>query len=413
MTVAAVSLWGRQVGAISDADGLPAFEYHPDWLASGRSISPIHLPLEKGVFAFPELRRQEAFEGLPGVFADSLPDRFGNRVIQAWLERQSPPIASISAAEKLLYMGHRAMGALEYQPARTMQDPTPSPGLELGALVEQARQIIQGQVASRLNEIMAAASSAGGVRAKALLGWNRNTDEVIANQAELPPGFEHWIFKFDGMGDDGRPQHWCRLEYAYYLMARAAGITISESTLVRQGELAHFATRRFDRSAAGKVHAHSLCGLQHADYNQPNVWSYEMYLRSCLKLGLGMDELGEAWRRMVFNVLARNQDDHSKNFSFLLDEGAEDWRLAPAFDLTHANGAGWTRTHQLSVNGKFQGMGRDDLQAVADLFGIRRWRDILAQVHEALAKWPEFAGRAGLDGSVIESVAAEHRSFPA
>ena len=200
-------------------------------------------------------------------------------------------------------------------------------------------------------------------------------------------------------------------EYAYNLMARAAGIELNDSTLIHNAGLAHFATRRFDRAHGRKVHLHSLCGLQHADFNQPRVWSYEMYLRTCLKLGLGMDEMSEAYRRMVFNVVARNQDDHTKNLAFLLFEDQRDWRLAPAFDITYANGAGWTSAHQMSVNGKFDGMGRADLETVATLFGIRKWKDIVAHVNEAVARWPEFASEAGLDEELTAQISTDHRAL--
>jgi len=408
MTVIAVNLWGRRVGALSDEDGLPAFEYDPEWRASGHSISPIHLPLEAGVFSFPDLRRQEGFEGMPGVFADSLPDRFGNRVIRAYLERKNLSARDISPVQKLLYVGQTGMGALEYEPAENIPYIWRPLGLELSRLVNQARKVVQGDSSANIPDIMAAASSAGGMRAKALVGWNRASQEMVINSPRLPDGFEPWIIKFDGMGEDGESQYWTKLEYAYNQMAIAAGLVIAESALIPDDDLMHFASRRFDRIDGGKVHMHSLCGLQHADFNQPDVWSYEMYFRSCLKLGLGMDELEEAWRRMVFNVMARNQDDHTKNLAFLLPEPGADWKLAPAFDVTYANGAGYTRTHQMSVNGKFKNITGLDLQETAELFGIRRYREIISQVKAAVSEWQRFGSQAGLDETVIKAVAADH-----
>ncbi|NNE06470.1 MAG: HipA domain-containing protein, partial [Xanthomonadales bacterium] len=327
----------------------------------------------------------------------------------AWLAQQSPAINEISATEKLLYVGQRGMGALEYQPARDISPAVPGGGLELASLVSQARSVIRGELEARIPDIMAAASSAGGMRAKALIGWNRQSNEVVANQAKLPSGFEAWILKLDGTGDEGKPQHWCRLEYAYHLMAQAAGLQMSESTLIRHDGLAHFATRRFDRDGGRKIHMHSLCGMRHADFNQPDVWSYEMYLQTCLKLGLGMDELAQAFRRMVFNVVARNQDDHTKNLAFLLDEGSPDWRLAPAFDITYAHGAGFTRTHQMSINGKFEHIQLTDIEEVANTFGIRKWETILTEVQEVVENWPEFAHRAGLVGEMVARVGQDHR----
>jgi len=411
MTAVAVNLWDKRVGFISDEEGLPSFEYDQQWLAQGRSISPIFLPLESGIFSFPELRREAAFEGMPGVFADSLPDTFGNRVIRAYLAQQSPAVSEVSATEKLLYVGNRGMGALEYEPAVALRPEHPSLGLELATLVSQARSVIQGKLDARIPDIMAAASSAGGMRAKALVGWNRETNEVIANQPALPEGYEPWIVKLDGTAETGDSQPWCRLEYAYHLMAQAAGLQMSAATLIESDGLAHFATRRFDRQNNRKIHMHSLCGMRHADFNQPDVWSYEMYLRTCLKLGLGMDELTEAFRRMVFNVVARNQDDHTKNLAFLLHEDSVDWRLAPAFDITYAHGAGFTRTHQMSINGKFDAFNLADLEQTADTFGIRRWKDILAQVNHAVSGWQTHARDAGLAREIIERIAGEHRQL--
>ncbi len=405
MTTVAVRLWGQLVGAISDEEGLPAFEYEPQWLATGCSISPIHLPLESGVFSFPELRKQEGFEGMPGVFADSLPDRFGNRVIHAYLESKNLSSTDVGPVQKLLYVGNRGMGALEYEPAEKIPYVWRPLGLELSRLVGQARQVVQDKLPVHPHEIMvdimAAASSAGGMRAKALIGWNRNSQEMVVNSPRLPPGFDSWIIKFDGMGENGEPQHWTRLEFAYNQMALAAGLIIAESALIEDGDLVHFASLRFDREQGRKIHMHSLCGLQHADFNQPGLWSYEMYFRSCLKLGLGMDEPEQAWRRMVFNMMARNQDDHTKNLAFLLDQEGGDWRLAPAFDITYANGAGFTRNHQMSVNGKFQDINLEDLQESAELFGIRRYREIIDQVRTAVSMWPEYARNAGLTTEIF------------
>jgi serine/threonine-protein kinase HipA len=210
------------------------------------------------------------------------------------------------------------------------------------------------------------------------------------------------------MHEDGRPQHWTRLEFAYNEMARAAGVGVAQSTLLGDGELAHFMSRRFDREGGRKIHLHSLCGMRHADYNEPRSWSYELYFRTCLGLGLGMDELCEAFRRMVFNVVARNQDDHSKNVAFLKDDIESDWRLAPAFDVTYAHGAGWTLAHQMSVNGRFDAIGREDLDAVAELYGIRRRGEIIDEVREAVRRWPEFAERAELDAEVTARVGRDH-----
>ena len=396
MTVVAVNLWGRRVGAISEEAGTPAFEYDPDWLASGCSISPFHLPLERGVFAFPDLRRQEGFLGMAGVFADSLPDRFGNRVIRAWLSSQGRADVEVSPAQKLLYVGQRGMGALEYEPAVELHDRQANIGLELGTLVDQARQVIFGDAASKIPDIMAAASSAGGMRAKALVGWNRDTGEIVGRSPVLPTGFEDWIIKFDGVGEDGEPQHWTRLEFAYNEMARAAGIDVAESTLLHGDGLAHFMSRRFDRVDGRRVHLHSLCGMRHADYNEARLWSYEMYFRTCLGLGLGMDELSEAFRRMVFNVVARNQDDHTKNLAFTLDGVGSDWRLAPAYDITYAHGSGWTVAHQMSVNGKFEDIRRED---------------IVTDVVNSVRRWPEFARQSGLDRRVVDHVAQDHVFF--
>lgn len=410
---ARVYLDDRLVGAIAEVDGRRMFEYAPDYLReAGPTISPLYLSATPGVFEFPELMRMDAFKGLPGVFADSLPDRFGDRLQRLYFERHGIPAAKLSPVQQLLYVGTRGMGALTFEPAADRDAPYELP-LELAKLRVQARAAIEGDAEKVLTEIMEAGSSAGGMRAKALVGWNRADDSMVANMPDLPAGYEPWLIKLDGVDNGGKPGDFGRLEYAYHLMARAAGITMSPCELIEEGHATHFATRRFDRLADNqRVHYHSLAGLQHIDFNVPLLAGYELYLASARQLGLGADEQAQAFRRMVFNVVCRNHDDHPKNFGFLMDLSGR-WSLAPAFDVTYAHGSGFTARHQMSVNGKAENLTRNDMLAVGEGQGIKRTADIIDEVLAAASRWSEYADAAGLPVAWRKRIADDLRSAAA
>ena len=405
-TTVRARLWGRDVGLLLEtADGRITFEYDRGFLDSRLELSPLHLPLDlSGPVSFPELARRPAFLGLPGVFADALPDRFGNAVIRRYFEALGRPRDAWSPLQRLLYVGNRAMGALEFLPPH---DPGPGTeeALEVQALVEQARRVIEGDVSVAVPEMMQVGGSAGGARPKALILWDRETGRVRSGFAEPEAGEEPWLIKFDGVSRDAsglgmhahrRPGPWGRVEYAYSRMARDAGIEMAETHLLRDGDLAHFMTRRFDRADAGRLHLHSLGGLRHIDFNDQFVFSYEGWFDTIRALGLGQKSVSEAFRRMVFNVATVNFDDHVKNFAFLMDATGR-WRLAPAYDVTYAENDAWTRQHQMSVNGRFRDVTRADLLRVGRTFDVPvAGRRIIEQVMEALDGWSAHADAAGV-----------------
>lgn len=418
IALAEVHAWGHFIGAVAEQDdGIIVFEYDPAFQRTGLEISPIRLPLaQTGPVSFPELVKVEAFAGLPGLLADSLPDRFGNAVIARYFANTGHPESALSPVQKLLYIGRRAMGALEFRPPIPLgATAAERESLEIANLVEQARQVVEGKIDVAVPEIMRIGASAGGARAKALILWNRETNEVRSAFAKPRTGDEHWLIKFDGVGQidepDPNPQPYNRIEYAYSRMARDAGIDMPETRLVEERRLGHFMVRRFDRAGEKRLHMHSLGGMQHVDYNLPGAFSYEQFLRTILDLGLGYPSLEEAFRRMVFNVAAVNQDDHVKNLSFLMDEHGT-WRLAPAYDVTYASGHGFTRNHQMTIGGKTSGFSRSDLTAVASMFGLKHdGAHVIQQVMDALGNWRRYARDSGIEADRVEFIEGLFRRF--
>jgi len=411
MTVAEVQLWGRTIGAVSLEDGgsSAAFQYDPVFAQSGIEISPITMPLSDRVYVFPELP-QRTFHGLPGLLADSLPDRFGNALIDAWLATQGRTSESFNAVERLCYTGTRGMGALEFAPAIGPK-PQRAKKIEIDALVKLASEVLthrrslKATFASEkrktaLSDILRVGTSAGGARAKAIIAWNRETNEV---QVEAGKGFDYWLLKFDGVsGNKDKeledPKGYGAIEYAYFLMAKAAGINMSECRLLEEGGRRHFMTRRFDRlESGGKLHMQSLCALAHFDFNQAGAYSYEQALLTIRQLNLPMAAVEEQFLRMVFNIIARNQDDHVKNIAFLMDK-AGNWSLTPAFDMTYSyNPTGdWTATHQMTMNGKRDKFTLADFRACAKSALMKRGRAeaIIEEVRAAVSKWPDYAEQA-------------------
>lgn len=428
-TLAEVRLWGRTIGAVSLADGeeVADFQYDPAFVNSDIQLSPLVMPLSNRVYRFPELARQ-TFHGLPGLLADSLPDKFGNALINAWLAAQGRTPESFNAVERLCYTGSRGMGALEFVP---MNGPRlqQSGAVDIEALVSLASEVLANRndlsasfagayKAAALKDILRVGTSAGGARAKAVIAWNPNSNEVRSGQVAAGEGFAYWLLKFDGVtGNRDRelddPQGYCAIEYAYYLMAVAAGIDMSDCRLLEEGGRRHFMTRRFDRTEdGGKLHMQSLCALAHYDFNQAGAYSYEQALLVIRRLGLPMQALEEQFRRMVFNILARNQDDHVKNIAFLMDRRGA-WKLSPAFDVTYSynpQGA-WTAMHQMSMNGKRDGFTLADFNSCGKSAGLKRGRAeaIVAEVRASVLRWPEFAAQAGVAPQWTEQVAAHLR----
>jgi serine/threonine-protein kinase HipA len=426
VTVAAVDLWGRRIGAVSQVDsGEPAvFEYEPEFSQATIEPSPLQMPVARRRYSFPGLA-PASFRGLPGMLADSLPDRFGNALIDAWLARQGRSPESFNAVERLCYIGKRGMGALEFRPA--LNSPSePARDLEISTLVELAAEVLAERDdlnvslhaddrAEAIRDILAVGTSAGGARAKAVIAFNPNTHTVRSGQLEAPNGFEHWLLKFDGVDTHrelGNTEGYGAIEYAYANMARDAGIDMAECRLLEEGGRRHFMTRRFDRVGNTKLHMQSLAALSHFDFMQAGAHSYEQALGVIRWLGLPMAAVEQQFRRMVFNIVARNQDDHVKNVAFLMDRGGA-WVLSPAFDMTYAyNPAGqWTSRHQMSVAGKRDDFTVEDLRACARTAAMKRGsaERILAEVVEAVADWQRYAEEAEVGDEQAIAIARTHR----
>jgi serine/threonine-protein kinase HipA len=418
-SVAEVRLWGRTIGAVSLEEGarIAAFQYEPAFTSSGIEVAPLVMPLSQQVYVFPSLP-EVSFHGLPGLLADSLPDRFGNALIDAWLATQGRTPEGFNAVERLCYIGTRGMGALEFHPVLHPRLRA-STRLNVDTLVELASKVLthrdslqvsfaREQRHDGLNEILRVGTSAGGARAKAIIAWNPKTNEVRSGQVKAPAGFGYWLLKFDGVtANKDReledPQGYTVIEYAYALMARDAGIEMTECRLLEEGGRRHFMTRRFDRREDGsKLHMQSLAALAHFDFNSAAVYSYEQCFDVMKRLGLPSQSLEQQLRRMLFNVVARNQDDHVKNVAFLMDQGGR-WSLSPAFDLTYAyNPQGlWTARHQMTLNGKTEDFNLTDLRACAQVAGLKRGRheEILAEVVRTVENWPRYASAAGVAAS--------------
>jgi serine/threonine-protein kinase HipA len=422
VSVAEVNLWGDLVGAVAwnDDQGFAAFEYSPAFMGKQLEIAPLTVPLSPAIYSFPELNKK-TFYGLPGLLADSLPDRYGTILIETWLLEQGRSLDVFNPIERLCYMGSRGMGALEFEPALVSRQK--SVRVEVSELVELAGKILSERKnlfvnlteheSTALDTIFRVGTSAGGARAKAVIAWNPVTGEVRSGQVRAPKGYEYWILKFDGVNQDtlGDPEGYGKIEFAYHRMATAAGIDMSECRLMEEGGRAHFMTRRFDRTrAADKIHMQSLCALGHYDFNQPGRYSYETAMSACQLLNLGQPAVVQLYRRMVFNVMARNQDDHTRNIAFLMDRNGH-WRLAPAFDViwSYNSKGSWTNRHQMTINGKTDGFERQDFIEVAKRYNIKKPLDILAAVTSAVRRWPEFADEAGVAPERISTVAATHR----
>ncbi len=414
-----VRVWGKTVGAVARDPrlGYYAFEYDPKFARQGIELAPLTMPTSsREPFVFTDLP-ETTFKRLPAMVADALPDDFGNALIDAWMAQRGVTKNDVTALDRMAYMGKRGLGALEFHPARGSSKES-STAIELSKLVESARLAVRGEfdddphAEAALSQIIRVGTSAGGARAKASIAWNPSTSEVRAGQFDVQPGFEHWLLKFDGLGRDtelGASQDYGRIEYAYHLMARRAGITMSDCQLLEENNRAHFMTRRFDRDGNTKHHMQTLCAMAHLDYKQRATHDYNQFFQVIERLGLGFEALEEAFRRMAFNVMAANCDDHTKNFSFILKKG-EPWALAPAYDVTFAfNPQGeWTFQHLMSANGKFQRITRDDLLTVADRFGIGTAKRVLGAVREAVEAWSEFAEEARINPTEITRVASSH-----
>jgi serine/threonine-protein kinase HipA len=433
VTKARVSLWGRTVGAViwNEERQRAEFQYDAAFCRSGLDVAPIMMPLSQAaegatVFSFGDLR-DETFRGLPGLLADSLPDRFGEQILNAWLATQQRTPGSANPVERLCYTGRRGMGALEFEPAHNEWEVS-SEALQVEDLVRVANSVLYERATFRTNhkkkgreealmDILQVGTSAGGARAKAIVAYNADTGEVRSGQIDGLPGFTYCLIKFDGVTNEklGDPKGYGRIEYAYYLMARACGVEMMPCRLLDEHGRAHFLTQRFDRvrDAEGtvhKLHMATLCGIAHMDYNQPLVHSYEQAFQVMRVLGLPYPAAVELFRRMCFNVVAMNCDDHTKNISFLMDPQG-DWHLAPAYDVTYAYHPEslWLCQHQMSMNGKRTDITRDDLLAVAKTMNIKKAAAIIDEVKAGVKRWKTFAKKAELPAKQVEMIGKMHQ----
>ena len=429
MVVAAeVWLWDRLAGAVlwDEKEQIASFEFDQGFLRSGWDIAPITMPLRQGkrVYAFPEIRRGrndafDTFKGLPGLLADMLPDKYGNRLINAWLAQNGRPADSLNPVELLCFIGKRGVGALEIKPS-LRQESAKASSLEIESLVGIANKVLNSREdfqtdlskedEAALADILKIGTSAGGARAKAVIAFNPKTGEVKSGQVKAPVGFSHWIIKFDGVTDTqfGASSGYGRVEMAYYLMAKEAGIQMSECRLLEENGRAHFMTKRFDRTDEGeKIHMQSLCGLRHFDFNQVGMYSYEQVFESMRMLRLSYPEAEQQFIRMLFNVLARNCDDHTKNFAFLMDKSGK-WVLSPAYDVCHAfrPGSLWVSSQSLTVNGKRDQITEDDFLEVARQMNIKKPLEKIQHVKLAVKKWAEFAEEVKVEPKLRDSIQA-------
>lgn len=414
-----VNIWGQFVGAVAPLKNKPGFyefSYSPEFEKGRLELSPILMKLKsKRRFSFPSLS-QETYCGLPGLLADALPDKFGNALIDEYLSRRGVLPKDVTTLQRLLYVGRRSMGALEFEPAETqVRGDSASLPLDMAHLVEDARRALKGEFSKIAQDMIDIGSSAGGARAKAVIGWNPQTNQVVSGQFDVPEGFEHWLLKFDvgADGELGTTAGFGRIEYAHALMAKAAGIDMSPCRLLEEGGRAHFMTQRFDRKGNDKLHTQSLCALMHLDFNIPYVHGYDQYMRTVLSLKLGADAIEQAWARCAFNVAAVNCDDHTKNLGFLMDKSGQ-WTLAPAYDncFSHNPGEGkWTRMHQMQINGKKWDISAEDLLNFAKAYDIRRPRERMQQIVDAVARWPEFARKAGVSDEEISRIGGFHPAW--
>lgn len=425
-TAAEIKLWGTVIGAVSvDSDDKTAdFEYNPSFIQSGIQLSPVMMPLKSGVYRFPGLP-YGTYHGLPGLVSDSLPDKFGNDIITLWLAKQGRLPESFNAVERLCYTGKRGMGALEYYPviATGSVDETLniSELVELASIVLQNRSNVQAvldecdkaKMNAALSQIINIGTSAGGARAKAVIAWNPGTKEVRSGQTEFSKGFEHWLIKFSGVSgnkdkEDEDREDFGIIEYAYYLMAKEAGINMSECRILDDGKHCHFMTKRFDRNNNGnKFHMQTLCALAHMDFNQAGMYSYEQLFSVLNQIGAHHQDSVEAFKRMLFNIFSFNCDDHTKNTSFLMDKTGQ-WKLSPAYDVSFAfnpNGF-WTASHQMTVNGKRKNIAESDFETCAKIGSLssKEVKNAFLDVKSAVSKWKAIAKNTALSEKRINEI---------
>ena len=423
ITTAFVKMWGKTVGAVSyDAStGMAAFEYESSFVRTGINPAPLKMPTAAGIiYQFPALANNATFKGLPGLLADVLPDKYGNALINSWLNKNGRPSYSLNPVEILCFIGKRGMGALEFEPVNPSTSALAN-NIEIGALVEVAQKILSDRTdmvadfnadeQKALTDILTIGTSAGGARAKAIIAYNPATGQVKSGQAAAPAGFGHWLIKFYGVHDSqfGESSGYGRVEMAYHLMAVACGIDMTECRLLEENGRAHFMTRRFDRpNEKDKLHVQTFCAMQHYDFNDVGLYSYEQLFETMRLLALPYPQMEQLYRRMVFNVLARNCDDHTKNFAFVMDKTGE-WRLSPAYDVCFAYrpGSPWVSSQSLTVNGKRTNITTADLLDVAKTVTIKKAAAIIEEVKTAVGNWAGYAAQTKVEERLMQGIAKE------
>jgi serine/threonine-protein kinase HipA len=428
VATAFVNIWGTRAGAIAwdDNTQLGSFEYDPAFKARSLDLAPIKIPIDsdRRVFSFSELRNISTFNGLPGLLADSLPDNYGNRLIEAWLADQGRAPNSMSPIEKLCFIGSRGMGALEFEPSKFKKAKNTF-SVDVNDLVDLAKRILHERQGFNVNlnvdekkamqDMLKIGTSAGGMRAKAIIAFNEKTGEVRSGQTRVPSGFEHWLIKLDGVYDSkqGNPKGYGRIEMAYHKMAVDCGIEMMECRLFAESDRAHFMTKRFDREGSEtKHHIQTLCAMQHFDYNDVRSYSYEQLFQTMRMLRLPHPQAEQMFRRMVFNVLAFNCDDHTKNFAFRLKEGGV-WELSPAYDVSWSfdPSSKWVSQHALSLNGKRTNITLNDMLSIAKSIRVKKGKEIINQIRDIIYKWPSYAKQTGVPSNKINEISSVLKSF--
>ena len=421
ITTAYINLWGNRVGAVAwDTNTQTAsFEYEPKFIANNWEVAPLKMPLNQAnqIFSFPDLVRNSTFKGLPGLLADVLPDKYGNQLINAWLAQNGRPENSLNPVELLCFIGTRGMGALEFEPVNFKSNQTAFT-IEMDNLVKITQEVVNnrqdfetnlnGDEQKALLDVLKIGTSAGGARPKAIIAYNEKTGVIKSGQAKAPKGFNHWLIKLDGVSDSqfGTSTGYGRVEMAYYLMAKACEIEMTECRLLEENGRAHFMTQRFDREDGDiKHHIQTFCAMQHFDFNNVNSYSYEQLFQTMRLLRLPYPQAEQMFRRMVFNVMARNCDDHTKNFAFRLRKG-QNWELTPAYDICHAFrlGSEWVSQHALSINGKRNAITKEDLVTVAKLMNIKKATEIIQQTSEVIKNWTSFAEETKIEAKLKEAI---------
>lgn len=429
MIQAEVYLWGTRIGYVvqENYNSIARFNYDEKFLKSNIEIAPIMMPLAKRVYSFPNLS-MNSFKGLPGLLSDSLPDKFGTKLIERYLSDSGRDISTFSSIEKLCYVGQRGMGALEYVPANADIDVS-NTSIDIDALTKLASDILTERKNIRIDrnesameQLIKVGTSAGGARAKAVIAWNEETNDIISGQIEAGTGYHYWLLKFDGIennkdkGDKADDPEYTSIEYAYYLMAKDAGIDMSECRLYKENGKRHFMTKRFDREevTGKKIHMQSLGAMAHYDYNEPGAHSYEQAAQIMYRIGLDQQDIEKLYRRMVFNVIARNQDDHVKNISFLMNKRGK-WSLAPAYDITYAYDKTnmWLAKHQMSIHGKMENLTLDDVLMSGKQMNISRAKalGIVEEVEKSVSKWKQYAEKAEIREEVYNEIKSNQIHF--